>query len=88
MACSALKRAYRDILRSAAPELRFVFLDGPQALIAERLVARRGHYMPPALLDSQFSTLEEPWPDEKAWVCDIRDSPADIVESIVTRASR
>lgn len=87
MTCSALKRSYRDILRAAAPELQFVFLQGPRALIAERLAGRRGHFMPPSLLESQFATLEEPSPDEHAWVCDIRQSPEDIVATLVARAS-
>jgi gluconokinase len=64
VACSALKRAYRDRLRAAAPGLRFVFLDGPRALIQRRLEERRGHYMPPALLDSQLQTLEKPGASE------------------------
>jgi len=87
VSCSALKRAYRDILRDAATELRFVYLQGSPALFAERLASRRGHYMPPSLLDSQLSTLEEPSPDERAWVCDTRESPEDIVAALVARAS-
>lgn len=83
--CSALKRAYRDILRAPASELQFVFLKGPQALIAERLASRRGHFMHPSLLESQFATLEEPSPDEGAWVCDIRQPPEDIVAGLVNR---
>ena len=87
LSCSALKRSYRDILRAEASELRFVFLKGERALIAQRLAQRRGHFMPPSLLDSQLATLEEPSPDERAWVCDIRQSPQDLVASLVTRAS-
>jgi len=87
VSCSALKRAYRGILRGAASELRFVFLKGPQSLFAERLANRRGHYMPPSLLDSQLSTLEEPSPDEQAWVCDARESPEEIVAALMARAS-
>lgn len=64
VACSALRRAYRDRLRAASPGLRFVFLDGPPALIRRRLEQRTGHYMPPALLDSQLRTLEKPGADE------------------------
>src|SRR3954462_4844620 len=63
VACSALKRRYRDILRASAPELQFVFLNGAPALIAARLAGRRAHFMPPSLLDSQLETLEEPAPD-------------------------
>lgn len=87
MTCSALKRSYRDVLRAQADELRFVFLRGPQALIADRLASRRGHFMPPSLLDSQFATLEEPSPGEDAWICDIRESPQDLVAALVARAS-
>jgi gluconokinase len=60
VACSALRRAYRDRLRAASAELQFVFLDGPPALIHQRMAQRSGHYMPPALLDSQLHTLEAP----------------------------
>ena len=87
VACSALKRSYRDILRGAAGELQFVFLQGSSALLAERLASRRGHYMPSSLLESQLATLEEPSPNEHVWVCDIRDSLEDIVAALVTRAS-
>jgi gluconokinase len=88
MTCSALKRSYRDVLRAEADELRFIFLRGPQALIAERLAGRCGHFMPASLLESQFATLEEPSPDEEAWVCDVRESPRDLVAALVARASK
>lgn len=87
LTCSALKRSYREILRGEVRELRFIFLKGPTALIAERLAGRRGHFMPPSLLESQLAALEEPSPDEHAWVCDIHKSPRDIVAALVTRAS-
>lgn len=89
VACSALRRSYRDILRAAAApkELRFVFLRGPRELVAERLAGRQGHFMPPSLLDSQLDALEEPGPDEEAWVYDIEDPPETIVASLVARAS-
>jgi gluconokinase len=86
MTCSALKRSYRDVLRAGASDVRFVFLRGPRTLIAERLAGRRGHFMPPSLLDSQLATLEEPSPDEEAWICDIRESPQDLVAALVARA--
>ena len=85
--CSALKRSYRDILRAQADDLHFVFLKGDRALIAERLTNRRRHFMPPSLLESQLATLEEPSADEHAWVCDITESPKDLVASLVARAS-
>ena len=87
ISCSALKRSYRDILRADASDLRFVFLKGDRVVIAERLAGRRGHFMPPSLLNSQFATLEEPSPDENAWVCDIRKSPQDLVAALVASTS-
>ncbi|MFN2571874.1 MAG: gluconokinase [Gemmatimonadales bacterium] len=85
---SALKRSYRDLLRAAGDKnVQFVYLAGDRALIAERLAKRHGHYMPPSLLDSQLATLEEPSPDEHAWVCDIHDTPETIVADLVSRAS-
>ena len=85
--CSALKRSYRDVLRAAAPEVQFVYLEGSRALIAERVADRRGHCMPVSLLDSQHATLEEPDSDERAWACDSKDSPQQIVNDIVARTS-
>jgi gluconokinase len=60
LACSALKASYRTRLGEGDPALAFLFLDGDRDLIAARLAARKGHYMPPALLDSQLATLEPP----------------------------
>ena len=85
--CSALKRSYRDVLRAAAPEVQFVYLVGSRALIGERVAERRGHFMPASLLDSQLATLEEPDSDERAWTCDVKDSPQQIVDAIVARTS-
>lgn len=87
LTCSALKRSYRDVLRAEASELQFVFLEGPRELISERLATRSAHFMPLALLDSQFAALEAPSPDEGAWVCDIMESPRDLVAALVARAS-
>ncbi len=64
VACSALKRVYRDRIRAQAGEVCFVFLDGDFALIEQRMQQRVGHYMQPGLLDSQFRTLEKPQADE------------------------
>lgn len=88
MTCSALKRSYRDVLRAEAPNVRFVFLKGPRDVLAERLAGRRAHYMPASLLDSQLATLEEPAPDEAAWVCDIIAPPEEIVSTLLDRARR
>jgi gluconokinase len=86
--CSALKRSYRDVLRGAAQDVQFIFLQGTPALIADRLANRTGHYMPASLLESQLVTLEEPTADEGAWVVDIAKSPAEIVTEIVGRVSK
>jgi carbohydrate kinase (thermoresistant glucokinase family) len=64
VACSALKREYRDRIREHAGDVCFVFLDGDFDLIAQRMRQRSGHYMQPGLLDSQFRTLEKPQADE------------------------
>jgi carbohydrate kinase (thermoresistant glucokinase family) len=87
MSCSALKRSYRDLLRAEAGDVQFIFLRGSRALLAERLAGRRGHFMPASLLDSQLATLQEPSPDEGAWVCDISASPEELVAALATRAS-
>lgn len=84
VACSALRRRYRDRLRAACPGLCFVFLDGDGALIAARLRERRGHYMPPALLESQLRTLERPGADERD-VLTVDIAPA--LSTVVERAS-
>lgn len=63
VACSALRRAYRDRLRQAG-EVRFLHLAAPQEVIAQRLARRQGHFMPPVLLTSQYATLEAPGPEE------------------------
>ena len=85
VSCSALKRAYRDILRGADARLLFVHLTGERSLIAQRLANRSGHFMPPAMLDSQLATLEVPGPGEGAWTIDVADTPAAIVARIVER---
>ena len=88
VSCSALKRKYRDLLRSAGDaDVRFVFLAGDRSLVAERLANRRGHFMPVSLLDSQLATLEEPSSDEGAWPCDVRETPESIVADLVRRTA-
>jgi gluconokinase len=83
VACSALKRAYRDILVHGRDDVRIVFLDGTKDLIAKRLAARKGHFMPPGLLDSQFTTLEPPHPGERPITVSIDVSVDGIVDDIV-----
>ncbi len=83
MGCSALKRAYRDILRSGAPRVRFVHVHGSRALLAERLSNRKGHFFAPSLLDSQLATLEELQPDEDGVVVDMALSVEDQVDMAI-----
>ena len=85
VACSALKRAYRDRLRAAAPGLQLVFLDGDRALLASRMAARPGHFMPTSLLDSQLATLERPDHDEHALTADIAPPAEEIVTALAGR---
>ncbi|UPH71634.1 gluconokinase [Abyssibius alkaniclasticus] len=75
VACSALKRAYRDTIRSHAPEVVFVHLHGARALLQARMTTRPGHFMPARLLDSQLATLEPPATDERAIRVDIALPP-------------
>lgn len=76
IACSVLKRAYRDVLVHGRGDVRLVYLKGARELIASRLRRRHGHFMPLALLDSQLAALEEPKPDEHAITISI-DAPVD-----------
>jgi gluconokinase len=69
--CSALKRAYRDILRTGAPRVRFLHVHGDRDLLAERVSDRPGHFFPASLLDSQLATLEPLGPDEDGVVVDV-----------------
>lgn len=87
VACSALKRIYRDRLRAAAPTLRLVHLHGDPALLAARMAQRTGHYMPPTLLPSQLQTLEMPDPEEAAVRLDSA-TPADALVSQALQALR
>jgi carbohydrate kinase (thermoresistant glucokinase family) len=84
MACSALKRAYRDILVQGHSDTRIVYLRGDKCLIANRLKARGDHFMPQALLESQFATLEEPTEDERPIVIDIDAGVDEIADRIVS----
>jgi gluconokinase len=83
VACSALRRAYRDLLLAGRPAVRMVFLQVSQDQDAGRLTARRGHFFPAKLLDSQFATLEMPQDSERAIVLTARGSPADVVAGIL-----
>ena len=85
IACSALKRVYRDILVHERSDVRIIYLKGTQELIASRLAMRRGHFMPPGLLASQFKTLEPPGTDEHPVTVSIDASVETIVDDIVAR---
>jgi gluconokinase len=85
LSCSALRRAFRDRLRAASPDLRLVFLTGPDDLIRSRLAGRVGHFMPASLLASQLATLEPPTADEQPIVTDISPPPEDIVKWVEAR---
>jgi carbohydrate kinase (thermoresistant glucokinase family) len=82
--CSALKRAYRDLLTADRPQVRIIFLRGPADLIAARLVAREDHFMPLSLLASQFAALEPPAPDEGAITIDVRVAVEDQVARVIS----
>ena len=85
MACSALRRAYRDRIRSVAPDVVFVHLDGTRELLAARIAARTDHFMPSTLLESQLATLEPLEPDEAGLVMDVGMPVADLVDGVATR---
>jgi gluconokinase len=85
LSCSSLKRRYRDLLRAGDPALMFVHLHGERALIARRMRERPGHFMPPALLESQLRDLEPLQEDEAGIVLDIANSPERLIEEIMRR---
>lgn len=85
IACSALKRAYRDRLKGARPDVTFVHLAGSKALIEARMAARQNHFMPLGLLDSQFATLEPPGEAEGAVIVSVAGAPDAIVHDVLTR---
>jgi gluconokinase len=83
IACSALKRAYRDVLVHGRNDVRIVYLEGTQQLIADRLAKRKGHFMPAGLLESQFATLEPPSREEHPLTASIDATVDAIVDDIV-----
>jgi gluconokinase len=84
LACSALKRAYRECLR-VGDRVKFVFLRGDYALVEKQLGHRRGHFMDPALLRSQFADLEEPTSDENVLTIELGPTPEKLVEEVKTK---
>jgi carbohydrate kinase (thermoresistant glucokinase family) len=85
VACSALKRAYRDILIGGRDDVHLVYLSGSRELIGERVSGRKHEYMPASLLPSQFAALEEPGPDERAITVDVA-KPAEQTADEIARA--
>lgn len=84
--CSALKRSYRDFITDqAGAPVTFINLAGSRAVIERRMHARQGHFMPPALLDSQFAALEPPMPDENAITVQIDQPPAGVVADVMEK---
>jgi carbohydrate kinase (thermoresistant glucokinase family) len=83
VACSALKRSYRDILIGGRPNVRLVRLAGDEALIRARMETRTDHYMPPSLLSSQLATLQPPGDDEEAITVNVTCSPQACVAQIL-----
>ena len=88
VACSALKRIYRDRLRRASGRIRFVYLDIGRDEAAARVAARKGHFMPASLIDSQFAALEPPSPDEGALKLDATCDPADLAALVAADLPR
>ena len=84
VACSALKRIYRDRLRRASPNLRLVYLEIGRDTTAARVAARKGHFMPATLIDSQFADLQPPTPDEGPLMLDATRNPDELVASAVS----
>ncbi|WP_069387909.1 gluconokinase [Cellulosimicrobium cellulans] len=83
--CSALKRSYRDLLRTARGTVCFVHLNGSQELLAERIQHRSGHFMPSSLLPSQLATLEPLADDEHGMTLDVAASPQELADEILAR---
>jgi gluconokinase len=85
VACSALRRAYRDRLAAGRPDVQIVLLQGDPALIAKRQAARPQHYMPASLVASQFATLERPGADEQVLEVSVAPPPAEILDGIMAK---
>ncbi|TYB34525.1 gluconokinase [Micromonospora sp. AP08] len=83
LTCSALKRAYRDVLRQGPADVEFLHLDGAAQLIRDRLDRRVGHYMPASLFDSQRAILEPLGPDESGVVLEVAAPPEQLVQRAV-----
>jgi len=86
--CSALKRAYRDLLIDHRDTVRILYLHADRATIEDHLAKRTGHFMPPTLLESQLQTLEEPEPDEHPITVEVADTVGDTVRAILEALDR
>jgi gluconokinase len=84
MACSALKRSYRAVLRERGGDVCFALLDGSPELLAERIGGRAGHFMPATLLSSQLVALERLQPDERGFAVDVAQSPDRVADAVVS----
>ncbi len=82
--CSLLKRSYRRMVIGDRPDVWLLYLHGQKSLIAQHMLRRQGHFMPPGLLDSQFEALEEPAPEEHAIVVEVADS----IENVIDQATK
>jgi carbohydrate kinase (thermoresistant glucokinase family) len=87
VSCSALKRVYRERIIGARPDVRLVYLTADPEVIRRRLAARKGHFMPASLLDSQLAVLEEPGEDERPVIVDVALPPRRVVAAILERLS-
>lgn len=87
IACSALKRRYREVLVADRANVRLVYLKGDETLIARRIATRHEHFMPRSLLHSQFDALEEPGPDENPIIVSIEPAPREIVAQVLSALS-
>jgi carbohydrate kinase (thermoresistant glucokinase family) len=85
VACSALRRDYRQLIAAGGTDVRFVYLRGDFALISQRLTSRQGHFMPASLLESQFETLEEPGDSEPAITLEAGPPAHELVEQVIAR---
>lgn len=88
LACSALRRAYRDVLRTGNDGLAFLHLAGDPTVVTDRVGHRRRHYMPASLVKSQYDTLEPLGPDENGMTVDLAAKPAEIVEAFLRQIQR
>ena len=86
VSCSALKRAYRDVMRR--PEVQMIYLHGSPDLIAARLASRQGHFFKREMLDGQFATLQEPEPDENVITVSIEGTPLQVVDRILAQLTK